>query len=447
MDQAHAEAHCPSPAAAVLRGVRSHLGGLDPAGQHAAEDIAALIGVAEDLLQRAAFDADLHARRAAVSTHLTSLLPDGAGDPATAVSTLAPEGEALRELVRVLWQTDIGQLPDSDRLDLPTPAHTQATSAPAVAEYLRDSGEDREVVDVKAVAGGFSKETILVTLNGPKGTEQVVLRKVASGRAADSIADEYAVLRFVADRGIAVAEPLWMDSTGGTLGAPLFASRRMPGRVMGTVAGPTGDASAAVAGELAELLGTLHALDVTGLTGTPRPPMGGTQDLLAAIDGRAAVVDEVAEAMPDTPGIALHRALLAWLRANVPRGSSPSVLVHGDVGFHNLLVDDERISALLDWELCHLGRPAEDLAYVRPSVAPLLDWTEFLRRYNAAGGHDVEDSEMRFFTVWQDVWRAVSCLRLRAKFLREPARLADGVSGMLLGTRFLDSALRAAFGG
>jgi aminoglycoside phosphotransferase len=39
------------------------------------------------------------------------------------------------------------------------------------------------------------------------------------------------------------------------------------------------------------------------------------------------------------------------------------VVVHGDFGPQNLLIDDGRISALVDWEFAHLGDPIEDLAW------------------------------------------------------------------------------------
>lgn len=39
------------------------------------------------------------------------------------------------------------------------------------------------------------------------------------------------------------------------------------------------------------------------------------------------------------------------------------VIVHGDFGPQNVLIEDGRISALLDWEFAHVGRSVEDLAW------------------------------------------------------------------------------------
>jgi len=43
-------------------------------------------------------------------------------------------------------------------------------------------------------------------------------------------------------------------------------------------------------------------------------------------------------------------------------GDGP-VLVHGDFGPQNVLIEDNRITALVDWEFAHIGQPVEDLAW------------------------------------------------------------------------------------
>jgi aminoglycoside phosphotransferase (APT) family kinase protein len=42
---------------------------------------------------------------------------------------------------------------------------------------------------------------------------------------------------------------------------------------------------------------------------------------------------------------------------------SGTVIVHGDFGVQNLLIENGRITALVDWELVHRGEPIEDLAW------------------------------------------------------------------------------------
>jgi aminoglycoside phosphotransferase (APT) family kinase protein len=54
-----------------------------------------------------------------------------------------------------------------------------------------------------------------------------------------------------------------------------------------------------------------------------------------------------------------------------------SVSVHGDFGPQNVLIADDRVCSLLDWEFAHAGRPIEDLA-----------WTEWIVRMHHPSARD-----------------------------------------------------------
>lgn len=49
-------------------------------------------------------------------------------------------------------------------------------------------------------------------------------------------------------------------------------------------------------------------------------------------------------------------------------GTGP-VIVHGDFGPQNVLIEEHAVSAVVDWEFAHIGQPVEDLA-----------WTEWIVR-------------------------------------------------------------------
>lgn len=57
--------------------------------------------------------------------------------------------------------------------------------------------------------------------------------------------------------------------------------------------------------------------------------------------------------------LALH-----WLKAHVPADDMPLALVHGDFRNGNLMVGEEGLRAVLDWELAHFGDPMEDLGWL-----------------------------------------------------------------------------------
>lgn len=97
------------------------------------------------------------------------------------------------------------------------------------------------------------------------------------------------------------------------------------------------------------------AIDRSGLTLTLREARGEHgQDLIDAGHARA-VLRHLGS---------LHVRLRTIETAAVPglRGAG-DVVVHGDFGPQNVLIDDDEVTALLDWEFARLGQPVEDLAW------------------------------------------------------------------------------------
>jgi aminoglycoside phosphotransferase (APT) family kinase protein len=91
----------------------------------------------------------------------------------------------------------------------------------------------------------------------------------------------------------------------------------------------------------------------------------------------------------------------AWARREARREAGATVVVHGDAGPYNFLIDEDRLTAVLDWEFAHLGDPAEDLGIVRIYAENVLDWQEFLDLYAAAGGALVPEHRVRLGMVLQ----------------------------------------------
>jgi aminoglycoside phosphotransferase (APT) family kinase protein len=97
---------------------------------------------------------------------------------------------------------------------------------------------------------------------------------------------------------------------------------------------------------------------------------------------------------------------LNWLRANA-RSSPRRTLVHGDFRNGNLLVDEDGLVAVLDWELAHLGDPLQDLGYLCANVwrfgSPLPvggfgDYADLFAGYASVTG---ETPHMRDIHYWQ----------------------------------------------
>lgn len=381
-----------------------------------------LLHIADLLLERAAVDDDLHRRReGATAQDVGSLLQVELGE-------IGAGSDAQGE-----------QDTSTDYESAQPPSLTEAE----VLDAFRREAPDLHAASVTGlcrISGGFSKETIRAQILDESGAEtDVVIRKVAAGRRADGLRPEFDVLSFVANSAVPVPHPLWFRAD--CAGTPAFAATGIAGALLGNVWGWTEQPAPFAVPDLGHAMGTLHSLSHSRLTSMPLPPLSTHQDHMAAIAERTAVVETVWNT--DDAFRPVFERVLAWLRANAPADTSTEVLVHGDFGLHNALFDDGRLSGMLDWERAHLGNPAEDLAYLKPALDQIGAWDAFLDGYHVAGGPPVVTRDLAYFTVWQDLWRAVSAYRVRAKFLADPVQLPDAVSGLLMTPRFLG---RAAHG-
>ena len=55
--------------------------------------------------------------------------------------------------------------------------------------------------------------------------------------------------------------------------------------------------------------------------------------------------------------------VINWLKKNIPSDSNPNKLCWGDSRLGNVLYQDYKASALLDWEMSSIGDPISDLAW------------------------------------------------------------------------------------
>jgi len=300
-----------------------------------------------------------------------------------------------------------------------------ALDADSLAAYLRARFADPRLVvsSLRELAGGFGKQTYLFAVQGQSLCGEFVMRRDHADPMFDSdchrIHKEYALIRAVHAQGFPAPEALWLDVEHRTLpGGDFLVMRRAPGVAGGDVFSASGQVPVNLAQTLARILAGLHRL----------PPLRELGDLSDSIAGplwdlplqqcvRRYLENWLAlfqrEPHLSSPGII---SLFGWLLANVPAVSGSPVLLHGDIGFHNFLFSEERLTAVLDWEFAHLGDPAEDLAYVRNTLGASLDWEGFIAEYRAAGGFTVSEERIRFFQVWGHVRNACAANLAAAKF-------------------------------
>ena len=282
-------------------------------------------------------------------------------------------------------------------------ARELAVTPERVEAYLRarlPSCERVRVTKVGKILGGFSKETFIIDaeLDG-RSWPAILRRDVPLGAVAGSVVDEAPLLTALHAQGLAVPEVLVAESDRTLLGEAFTMTRRAPGETafsnMRGLQMDSGQENAARG--LAQVLGQLHSVDPREFS-LPQSFFDARDSMADCVVRQIDAYEHAWLSRTSAPSPTMSAAF-AWLRSHVPPSSGIARIVHGDAGLHNLMLADGRVSALLDWELSHMGDPIEDLAYCRTWVDQALPWDEFLEIYYRNGGHEFRPEYERFYGV------------------------------------------------
>jgi aminoglycoside phosphotransferase (APT) family kinase protein len=255
------------------------------------------------------------------------------------------------------------------------------------------------IVATELVAGGFSKQTAFLQLSDTVTLpEVIVMRRDRSNSAlATTVTAEFQLLKILHEAGVAVARPLALfDGTASGRQSFMLTTRAEGGNIgdYWDVAEP----SRAFGLDLARQLARLHKLPLEILGDQLDGAKTATRDHVSA---------EIESSYADWRAMDLvspvTEAAYAWLRAHIDLADGQRSLVHRDIGCHNMIVKDGRITAILDWEIAWIGNPARDVAYVRDMVSQCISWDEFLAAYAAEGVHVPEEGQLRFYSIWSEV--------------------------------------------
>lgn len=312
---------------------------------------------------------------------------------------------------------------DSKSASARTHAALDSVSVPLTperAQQLLDStrGPGLTVNAITRIAGGFSKESFFLDALDTNGRldQMIVRRDLPFGPGETRVVDEFALLQGLHKSGFPVPEPLGCDASG-IAGQPAMISRRVAGESGTATWEDDPVARTEICTRLANILAQLHSFDpcAYGLKPSSAGPRSDVQAYILQWQKRWQRYRVHA-----SPTLA---AAYGWLLDNIPANIERSAIVHGDVGFHNSIINEGRYVALLDWEFAHVGDPTEDLSYVRPMVEALFPWDDFIAAYENAGGVRYREENARFFEVWRSVRNSTTTATAWRGFLsgRNPA--------------------------
>ena len=267
-----------------------------------------------------------------------------------------------------------------------------------LADHLEGFSQPAEL---KQFQGGQSNPTYLITTPD----HRFVLRKKPPGKllpSAHQVEREYRVMNALRATDAPVPNVRLLCEDEAIAGTSFYVMEFVEGRVFTDTALKDERKSTRkpIYRALAETLAALHRVDyrAVGLSdfGKPENYVGRQIDRWTR-QYQAAKTEEL-PAMD---------ALMAWLPAHAP-ATDETAIAHGDFRLGNMIYapHEERVTAILDWELATLGHPLSDLAYAAlpfrlPPGGPmpgllgcdfageqLMTEQEFLETYARAVGRD-----------------------------------------------------------
>jgi len=280
-------------------------------------------------------------------------------------------------------------------------------TAENITSYLRRRFADTpdvRVVAVTPIPGGRSKGTTLLTQEGRASLpSDIVLRQDINAEVGGlSVTYEYPLLEQLWQANFPIPDPLWSEDGQSELGGAFCAFAKAPGRPGGTLFRM--DAPAAAARDAAKFFARLHSVDIdkTGLRdkllwGRSQTPVRDMLDFY-----------HMKWKDSETEPSALIEASFIWLYDHLDAIDPKTVLVHGDGSYHNMLIHDGRLSAVLDWEFAHAGDAAEDLLGSQHFTIQVLPWEEFINIYRENGGGEISRERFRFFALWRSLRFAIA---------------------------------------
>lgn len=213
--------------------------------------------------------------------------------------------------------------------------------------------------EVRKFPGGQSNPTYLLEAESGR----YVLRRKPSGellKSAHAVDREYRVIRALAGSAVPVPAALYLCDDDSVIGSMFYVMEHLDGRVLWDPTLPelSNERRARIYDEMNRVLVALHSVNpvATGLADFGQPG-----SYYARQVSRWSKQYRAAE----TTRVDAMERLMSWLGARIPADDGRVSLVHGDYRLDNLMFHpgEDRIIAVLDWELSTLGHPYADLAY------------------------------------------------------------------------------------
>ena len=211
------------------------------------------------------------------------------------------------------------------------------------------------------LSGGFDTTTMAFVLSGapPEYRGGLILRVMPLPDTALRVRREAATHDALVGAGFPAPRILVAETDPAVLGKPFLIMQRLAGDNMwASAVGPNGRLGriAGMSRALAEAHVLLHRVPGEALRASSR--RHGVDETLVTLRGEIQRLETRAE----RAGLAGLMPGIRWLEANLPPPAQPEVVCHGDFHPLNIMVDDGRLTGVIDWPQAIAAEPAYDVA-------------------------------------------------------------------------------------
>jgi len=261
---------------------------------------------------------------------------------------------------------------------------------------LRDHGVVGEVRDLRQLSGGASRETWSLDLATAEGSRPLIVQRLRAGTSGGGpgMLGEAALIEAAGALGVPVAQVVAVDA-GAATGAPCMVMDRLAGETIARKLlrdDTWAHARTVLVAQAGRALAAIHTIDA-GAAPSLRfaDQLEEMRDLLFGFD-------------QPLPAFELG---VRWLERHRP-ATPRTTVVHGDFRLGNLIVDEDGLRGVLDWELAHLGDPIEDLGWYcvrawrfgsRLPAGGMGTREELIKAYESAGGPTVDPEVLRWWEL------------------------------------------------
>jgi aminoglycoside phosphotransferase (APT) family kinase protein len=292
----------------------------------------------------------------------------------------------------------------------------------------------RRLVAVERLSGGASQETYRLSVDGVDGPAFMALRRAPGGIGKEDtigpgpgLATEALLMQAAQAVGVPEPEVYYVLQPADGLGEG-FAMEWFDGEALGAKIARAPEFETlreGLAYQCGKILARIHSVDLDA---------SGLRDRLDAYSPLELMDNswQRYQAYP-TPQPMIDYAA-RWLQDNAPERFD-NALVHNDFRNGNFMVDERQITAVLDWEVAHIGDPMRDLGWICTNswrfgrtenpVGGFGEYADLFRGYEEESGTRVDPERVRYWEVNGSFWWAVGCLGMAEHYRHGPDQTVE----------------------